>query len=196
MEFPTFADMSLNSSSSDTPSSSDRDRGFTGVDAFYHSPPSDDDNYDVFDIDSSGTRSPAVESPTHKRYLYPQKEFVDTLRPEELRWFHRSDSTKKWQAFIGYDSLRIECRYRALAIDKDGEVDADERILVLGGLYEVDVVNKKCFPVYWSGMFVCRSVYICVCVHVHALVRVHARVCACTHARARTCVCVCVCVCV
>ncbi|KAL8565172.1 hypothetical protein ACOMHN_003959 [Nucella lapillus] len=149
MEFPTFADMSLNSSSSETPPSSDR--AFSSVDAFYQSPPSDDDNYDVFDIDSSGTRSPAVESPTHKRYLYPQKEFVDELRPEELRWFHRSDGAKKWQPFIGYDSLRIECRYRALAIDEDGEIDIDERILVLGGLYEVDVVNKKCFPVYWSG---------------------------------------------
>ncbi|XP_076442138.1 phospholipase DDHD1-like isoform X2 [Babylonia areolata] len=150
MEFPTFADMSLNSSSSETPPSSDKDRVFSSVD-FFQSPPSDDDNYDIFDVDSSGTRSPAIESPTHKRYLYPQKEFVDELRPEELRWFYRSEGSKKWQPFIGYDSLRIECRYRALAIDEDGDIDVEERILVLGGLYEVDVVNKKCYPVYWSG---------------------------------------------
>lgn len=151
MEFPTFADMSLNSSSSGTPPSCDRDRVLSSLDAFYQSPASDEENYDDFDVESTGTRSPAVESPTHKRYLYPQKEFVDELRPEELRWFYRSEGAKKWLPFIGYDSLRIECRYRALAIDKDGEIDVGERILVRGGLYEVDVVNKKCFPVYWSG---------------------------------------------
>ena len=145
MDFPTFADMSLNAS--DPPND---DQNFSTLDAYYQSPASDEENYD-FDMDSTGTRSPAVESPTHKRYLYPQKEFVDELRPEELRWFYRSEGAKKWLPFIGYDSLRIECRYRALAIDKKGEIDVGERILVRGGLYEVDVVNKKCFPVYWSG---------------------------------------------
>ncbi|KAK7103636.1 hypothetical protein V1264_018501 [Littorina saxatilis] len=151
MEFPTFADMSVNSSSSSTTISSDRDRVFASLDAYYHSQPSDDENYEELDIDSNGTRSPAVESPTHKRYLYPQKEFVDELRPEEIRWFYRSDGVKKWSPFIGYDSLRIECRYRALLVDRDGDIDVEERILVRGGLYEVDVANKKCIPVYWSG---------------------------------------------
>ena len=150
MEFPTFADMSVHSSSSTTPSC-ERDRAFPIIDAFYQSHPSDDETFDDFDIDSNGTRSPAVESPIHKRYLYPQKEFVDELRPEEIRWFYRSDSSKKWSSFIGYDSLRVECRFRALAVDSDGDIDVEERILVRGGLFEVDVVNRKCFPVYWSG---------------------------------------------
>ncbi|XP_025104108.1 phospholipase DDHD1-like isoform X1 [Pomacea canaliculata] len=111
---------------------------------------SDDD--DSVDVDNSTeTPSPTADSPRHRRYLYPKKEFVDKLRPEEIRWFHRSENAKKWAAFIGYDSLRIECRYRALEVDSNGDLDANERILVLGGLYEVDVVKKKCFPVYWSG---------------------------------------------
>lgn len=116
------------------------------LDSFYNSHTSEDDDTD-FD-----THLSVANSPPHKRYLYPQKVFVDQLRPEEIRWFYRPVGSKnKWVPFIGYDSLRIECRYRALAIDTNGDVDADERILVMGGMYEVDVVNKKCYPVYWSG---------------------------------------------
>jgi hypothetical protein len=143
MEFPSVGDgMSLNGSPENACSPSS-ERTFAVLEDIYRPHGSDDE--------SSETSSPAAESPVHKRYLYPQKEIVDTLRPEELRWFYRSDATKKWQAFIGYDSLRIECRYRALAVDQCGDLDVDERILVLGGLYEVDVNNKKCHPVYWSG---------------------------------------------
>lgn len=139
--------MSVNSESSDAASDRFNSVHQSGVDYA-----DEDDDADDLEFDSSnGTRTPSMESPTHKRYLYPQKEFVDALRPEELRWFHKPDGSKKWVSFIGYDSLRIECRYRALAIDKTGDIDADERILVMGGLYEVDVVNKKCYPVYWSG---------------------------------------------
>lgn len=127
---------------------------------------SDDD--DSVDVDNSTeTPSPTADSPRHRRYLYPKKEFVDKLRPEEIRWFHRSENAKKWAAFIGYDSLRIECRYRALEVDSNGDLDANERILVLGGLYEVDVVKKKCFPVYWSG----EKRVMCVCVKILQLLQ-------------------------
>lgn len=39
---------------------------------------------------------------------------VDVLKPEEVRWFYKSDSDKRWLEFSGYDSLRIEFKYRQL----------------------------------------------------------------------------------
>uniref|UniRef100_A0A6A7G0P5 Phospholipase DDHD1-like n=1 Tax=Hirondellea gigas TaxID=1518452 RepID=A0A6A7G0P5_9CRUS len=42
------------------------------------------------------------------------KEFVEDLGPEEYRWFYKTDSDKKWIPFIGYDSLRIEWKFRDL----------------------------------------------------------------------------------
>ena len=91
----------------------------------------------------------------NRRHLYPERENVEELRPEEIRWFYKSGtSNDKWISFIGYDSLRIECRHRALCLsNENGDIDEDEKILVRGGLYEVDVKLKKCLPVYWSGMF-------------------------------------------
>ncbi|ESO83548.1 hypothetical protein LOTGIDRAFT_133288 [Lottia gigantea] len=115
-------------------------------------PESDDEDNQSFT--SSGTKSPPPPSPGHKKFLFPKKEYVDHLRPEEINWFFKQEGDKKWTPFIGYDSLRIECRYRALAFGPQAvgeDIDVKERILVRGGLYEVDVDSKQCFPIYWSG---------------------------------------------
>ncbi|XP_035827763.1 phospholipase DDHD1 [Aplysia californica] len=149
MDFHSPADvavMSMSTShSSASSNSSDGDRLYPSLENLYQGS-EDDEDFDSIALDES-----ASVSPSHKRYLFPQKEFVEDLRPEEIRWFYKSEGSKKWISFIGYDSLRIECRYRALNLSNEsGDIDEDEKILVRGGLYEVDVKSKKCAPVYWS----------------------------------------------
>ena len=80
------------------------------------------------------------------------------LRPEEVRWLYRQRAVrqKKWLPFIGYDSLRVECKFRetrARLPEKSlthGKA-ADELVIVRGGLYEVDVIQKTCTPIYWTA---------------------------------------------
>lgn len=102
-------------------------------------------------------------------------ETVEDLGPEEVRWFYKVEGDKKWTPFIGYDSLRIEWKYRDLLQDvrseesgspagkqkwsgnmspKDKQEGAQQdvdRIVVRGGLYEVDVKQHKCESIYWQG---------------------------------------------
>uniref|UniRef100_A0A8C6X8F5 DDHD domain containing 1 n=1 Tax=Naja naja TaxID=35670 RepID=A0A8C6X8F5_NAJNA len=93
-------------------------------------------------------------------------EVVRELGAEEVRWFYREDR-KSWKPFIGYDSLRMELAYRALLLP-DGQgssspttgrpeklapsssIPTPEPVCVRGGLYEVDVANSECYPVYWN----------------------------------------------
>lgn len=126
------------------------------------------DEFDLLDNEdgeasrSSRSSSPSTGSRPHsaspppphtKKYLYPKKEFVEELRPEEIRWFYRQEGDKKWTPFIGYDSLRIECKYREFAFGIGGTNERNvEMILVRGGLYECDVISRKCYPVYWTGI--------------------------------------------
>ncbi|XP_035407092.1 phospholipase DDHD1 isoform X2 [Cygnus atratus] len=78
----------------------------------------------------------------------PRYEVVRELGAEEVRWFYREDR-KTWKPFIGYDSLRIELAFRALGPEpREGE--AVEPVCVRSGLYEVDVANAECYPVYWN----------------------------------------------
>ena len=87
------------------------------------------------------------------KYLYPISEQVQELRPEEVRWFYK-DTSKKWTPFIGYDSLRIECKYREVRHNASKAASntsvKDERICVRGSLFEASVLDKKCFPIYWN----------------------------------------------
>ncbi|NXI63452.1 DDHD1 Phospholipase, partial [Anseranas semipalmata] len=79
----------------------------------------------------------------------PRYEVVRELGAEEGRWFYREDR-KTWKPFIGYDSLRIELAFRALGPEpREGEA-AVEPVCVRSGLYEVDVANAECYPVYWN----------------------------------------------
>ena len=118
--------------------------------------PSDDEEETESVSGNSGTSDARSTPPLIKckNPLFPTKDHVDQLRPEEIRWFYKSDDDKKWTPFIGYDSLRIECRFRALdAVDDHSEIDTDV-ILVRGGLYQVDVGPRTVTPVYWTGMTV------------------------------------------
>lgn len=134
--------------------------------------PSDDEDDDPFysrDSDSASDRasvtSEARSTPPlvkHRRLLYPKNEFVNHLRPEEVRWLHKQVGDKAWKPFIGYDSLRIECRFRAMQNIMEEERGMFEKdiITVRGGLYEVDVEMKKCTPIYWSGIINCNFLFI------------------------------------
>ncbi|XP_078263311.1 phospholipase DDHD1b [Rhinoraja longicauda] len=76
---------------------------------------------------------------------------VAELGSEEVRWFYREDR-KGWKPFIGYDSLRIELMYRehGQREAKDSPIrPAPDTVCVRGGLYEVNVMEKQCYPVYW-----------------------------------------------
>ena len=112
--------------------------------------------------DSVGENETDLKQPNACKYLYPTPEFVQELRPEETRWFYK-DSTKKWTPFIGYDSQRIECKYREVQhnASKSGkQFTNDERICVRGSLYECSVIEMKCFPIYWEAQGTSNSVYI------------------------------------
>ncbi|XP_068110767.1 phospholipase DDHD1 isoform X3 [Hyperolius riggenbachi] len=97
-------------------------------------------------------------------------EVVAELGPEEVRWFYKEDK-KNWKPFIGYDSLRIELAYRRLlelSREPEGDGAAEgaapaeldlviigdaakiEPVCVRSGLYEVDVAEGECYPVYWN----------------------------------------------
>ncbi|NXF35349.1 DDHD1 Phospholipase, partial [Nyctibius bracteatus] len=93
---------------------------------------------------------PERRRPAGSRARY---EVVRELGAEEVRWFYREDR-KTWKPFSGYDSLRIERAYRALAPGgraepRDSEA-AVEPVCVRSGLYEVDVASAESYPVYWN----------------------------------------------
>uniref|UniRef100_A0A8C3AU69 DDHD domain containing 1 n=1 Tax=Cyclopterus lumpus TaxID=8103 RepID=A0A8C3AU69_CYCLU len=103
-------------------------------------------------------------------------EVVTELGPEEVRWFYKEDK-KTWKPFLGHDSLNIERMFRKYCELNPGtrtssvhgghgsvdtstvsseERDTDcidinvEPVCVRGGLYEVDVKERECNPVYWK----------------------------------------------
>uniref|UniRef100_A0A672G9K7 Phospholipase DDHD1-like n=1 Tax=Salarias fasciatus TaxID=181472 RepID=A0A672G9K7_SALFA len=84
-------------------------------------------------------------------------EVVTELGPEEVRWFYKEDK-KTWKAFLGHDSLKIERMFRKYCELNPGCGTADpdsieinvEPVCVRGGLYEVDVKERECYPVYWK----------------------------------------------
>jgi len=83
----------------------------------------------------------------------------EPLGPEKVRWFYKSDS-KRWTKFDGFDSLNLEYRYRA---NFGNEEEASSlngalnyfiglfTVVVRGGLYEVDLLKKKCTSIFWPG---------------------------------------------
>lgn len=85
---------------------------------------------------------------------------LEPLRPEQVRWFYKCDH-KRWTKFDGYDSLSIEYIYRANFGNEEEASCLDENTLkyhdgrhtfvVRGGLYEVDLLKKKCTSIFWPG---------------------------------------------
>jgi len=70
------------------------------------------------------------------------------LYPHEIRWFYQEPG-KFWQPFNGYDSLTLEESCRKL---QDPTTSASEyEVSVKGGLYEVNLLERLCRPIYWTG---------------------------------------------
>lgn len=109
---------------------------------------------DIVEFDNSAITSTNALLPEHKNTVKysidvdsKNVEQVEKLNVEEVRWFYQSGKKKKWKPFIGNDSISIESEWRCVS-KSDNEI---KRVCVRGGMYEVDVLEKKCYPVYWSS---------------------------------------------
>ncbi|XP_014226688.1 phospholipase DDHD1-like isoform X1 [Trichogramma pretiosum] len=89
--------------------------------------------------------------------LPKQSPYASPLLPEEVRWLYRDDINKIWIEFCGYDSLRIENSWREIqSRSSENGNNSDNfvnnvKIVVRGGMYEVDLEQKKCVSIYWPG---------------------------------------------
>lgn len=85
--------------------------------------------------------------------------YAESLTPEEIRWFYKDGVDKRWNEFCGYDSMRIEGIYRerqSLTSENNDETEglsAAEKIVVRGGMYDVEIDNMKCVSIYWPGEY-------------------------------------------
>ena len=105
--------------------------------------------------ESTTSGSTSVSCTRQHSYEVLQEEYVTSLRPECVRWFYKETGDKKWTAFIGYDSLRIETKFLELQrYEMDVVLETrsqEERVNVRGGMYEVDVSKRTCCPIYWPA---------------------------------------------
>lgn len=83
--------------------------------------------------------------------------YAEPLTPEEIRWFYKDGVDKRWNEFCGYDSLRIERIYqeRQSLINESNDgtngLPPAEKIVVRGGMYDIEIDNMKCVSIYWPG---------------------------------------------
>ncbi|XP_067214663.1 phospholipase DDHD1-like isoform X2 [Linepithema humile] len=89
-----------------------------------------------------------------------EESYAESLTPEEIRWFYKDGVEKRWNEFCGYDSLRIEKIYQERQnligtsndeINNENNLPPAERIVVRGGMYDVQIDNMKCVSIYWPG---------------------------------------------
>ncbi|XP_014242106.1 phospholipase DDHD1-like isoform X2 [Cimex lectularius] len=109
----------------------------------------------------------------------PVDKAVEPLQQNEIRWFYKEAGSKTWRPFNGHDTISIESVFRTLPKEvqeskgKHGQPNArpaepavssaldnkptgartptNPKVLVLGGLYEVDLVDRTCLSIYWPG---------------------------------------------
>lgn len=85
--------------------------------------------------------------------------YAEPLTSEEIRWFYKDGVDKRWVEFCGYDSLRIEKIFQdrqELLSKNDAETNnlpPAEKIVVRGGMYDVEIDNMKCVSIYWPGEY-------------------------------------------
>ncbi|XP_076231435.1 phospholipase DDHD1 isoform X3 [Calliopsis andreniformis] len=83
--------------------------------------------------------------------------YAEPLTPEQIRWFYRDGVDKRWVEFCGYDSLRIENawqNYQNLVSKNNDEAHSSppiEKIVVKGGMYDVEIDKMKCVSIYCPG---------------------------------------------
>lgn len=80
---------------------------------------------------------------------------AEPLTPEEVRWFYKDGVDKRWIEFCGYDSLRIENVWRRREGQDLNQINDNtipiERVVVKGGMYDVELDNMRCVSIYWPG---------------------------------------------
>lgn len=88
--------------------------------------------------------------------------YAEPLAPDEIRWFYKDGVDKRWNEFCGYDSLRIEKIYQERQnvigtsndeINNENNLPPAEKVVVRGGMYDVEIDNMKCVSIYWPGEY-------------------------------------------
>jgi hypothetical protein len=133
---------------------------------------------DTNELNLDGPEGGNFEKPeTHKRNLKDADKVIEGLCPGEIRWFYKN-SSKTWIELGGYDTLQLEAALRKLPpelqvpqfkgspnkplsptqIFKQNGSESPQnpnipKILVRGGLYEVDLITRTGASIYWPGTF-------------------------------------------
>ncbi|XP_076749269.1 phospholipase DDHD1 isoform X2 [Xylocopa sonorina] len=106
-----------------------------------------------------GITEPTVESNLKEetQSVANQLAYAEPLTAEQIRWFYRDGVDKRWVEFCGYDSLRIENAWQnhqdllSTNDNKSCTLPPTEKIVVKGGMYDVDLDKMKCVSIYCSG---------------------------------------------
>ncbi|CAD1480945.1 unnamed protein product, partial [Heterotrigona itama] len=83
--------------------------------------------------------------------------YAEPLTAEQIRWFYRDGVDKRWVEFCGYDSLRIENAWQNYQnlLSKNNDIinnpPSIEKIVVRGGMYDVELDKMKCVSIYCPG---------------------------------------------
>ena len=95
---------------------------------------------------------PPSQADSNKSILSSIQQHLDELRElqrNKVRWFYKSG--KKWIPFNGKDSLEIEEAWQNIEKDKGSTSETYFKPTVRGRLYEVNVEERVCVPMYWKG---------------------------------------------
>ena len=85
--------------------------------------------------------------------------YAEPLTAEQIRWFYRDGVDKRWVEFCGYDSLRIENAWQNYQnlLNKNNDITNNppsiEKIVVRGGMYDVELDKMKCVSIYCPGTY-------------------------------------------
>ena len=80
----------------------------------------------------------------------PQLQRVSPLKPHEIRWFYE-ETGKAWTPFNGHNSLCLEDCYQRLQKNRSSSEGCE--VTVLGDMYEANIQEKLCKPIYWTGTY-------------------------------------------
>lgn len=102
---------------------------------------------------------------------YCQTQFVDNqkklllemsqLQPSQVRWLYKEDpKSSTWTTFNGLDSLNLEIEYLLFKKSNYDNTYKCQPVQVLNRLFEVDINERICKPIYWEGMYCCNPRYV------------------------------------
>ncbi|XP_068988288.1 phospholipase DDHD1-like isoform X1 [Bombus flavifrons] len=98
-----------------------------------------------------------LNSKDNSQNIINELTYAEPLTAEQIRWFYRDGVDKRWVEFCGYDSLRIEYAWQNYQnfLSKNNNITnnppAVEKIVVRGGMYDVELDKMKCVSIYCTG---------------------------------------------